>query len=394
MTSIQPLGDLVSIFGGGTPNRSRPDFYNGPIPWITSKDMKRWDIHTSQERITQAGLDESATRLIPVGSVLVVIRSGILKHTLPIAIARRPVAINQDLKALVPNEDVDPEYLARYIQSKARTVLQWVRATTADNFPLDELKALKVPVPPIREQRRIAKIFAKADHLRRTRRHALELCDEFLPAIFVKMFAKTGTDWPNVTMEELAADKPNAIRTGPFGSQLLHSEFTEDGIAVLGIDNAVNDRFAWDQRRYISPAKYGQLKRYTVFPGDVIITIMGTCGRCAVVPADIPVAINTKHLCCITLDSAKALPTFVHAAFLYHPLVHHQLGMSKKGAIMDGLNMEIIKELVLPLPPLTLQQRFDLVATEHDRLRANHVEALRQAEHLFQTLLDQSFSAQ
>src|SRR5262245_30186626 len=103
MTDVLPLEELVSIYGGGTPNRARADYFGGSIPWITSKDMKVWEIHSSEEYITQTGLDESAARLVPAGSVLLVIRSGILKHTLPIAVARRPVAINQDLKALVPH---------------------------------------------------------------------------------------------------------------------------------------------------------------------------------------------------------------------------------------------------------------------------------------------------
>lgn len=121
---------------------------------------------------------------------------------------------------------------------------------------------------------------------------------------------------------------------------------------------------------------------------------MGTCGRCAVIPDDIPLAINTKHLCCITLDQEKALPSFIHAAFLHHPRIRHQLGVAEKGAIMEGLNMGIIEELSLPLPPLSLQQKFASCVERHERFRATQLEALRQAEHLFQTLLHQAFAVE
>ncbi len=290
-------------------------------------------------------------------------------------------------------KQICPEYLFYFTQS-AGFVTHLTTIATGASYPAvtdTDILDVCIPLPELSEQRQIAERLEQADRLRRTRRYALELSDGFLPAAFLELLSQDGDKFPGSTVAELAAERPHAIRTGPFGSQLLHSEFTNSGIAVLGIDNAVSNRFAWDQRRFISPTKYKELKRYTVFPSDVIITIMGTCGRCAIVPDNIPLAINTKHLCCITLDPKRCLPAYLQSAFLYHPFVGRQLHRATKGAIMEGLNMEIIKTLQIPLPPLSLQQRWLLLVQRLERLRSVQCEALRQADHLFQSLLQAAF---
>jgi type I restriction enzyme, S subunit len=201
---------------------------------------------------------------------------------------------------------------------------------------------------------------------------------------------------PIVQVTSLAASHKGSVRTGPFGSQLLHSEFVDDGIAVLGIDNAVKNEFRWDRRRYITAEKYRQLSRYRVLPGDVLITIMGTCGRCAVVPEDIPQAINTKHLCCITLDRRKCLPEFLHIYFLYDALAKDYLNAQAKGSIMAGLNMGIILELPVRLPSLQQQaeivQRFSSLRAECLRLESIYQQKLAALDELKKSLLHQAFS--
>lgn len=252
----------------------------------------------------------------------------------------------------------------------------------------DGVKQIQIPLPPLEEQRRIAGILDQADALRRLRTRALGKLNTLGQAIFHEMFVEGAKeDWLTVQVDDLIAN----ARTGPFGSQLLHSEFVEQGIPVLGIDNAVQNRFVWAKERYISEAKYADLRRYTVLPGDVLITIMGTVGRCAIVPFDIPTAINTKHLCCLTLDQERAVPEFLKACFLGHPDVLRQLGVQAKGAVMPGLNMGIVKALKLQLPPLALQRQFaqKLKAVEQQAQDYEGTSVL--AETLFASLQHRAF---
>jgi type I restriction enzyme S subunit len=311
--------------------------------------------------------------------------------------AEKPFAVLSSIAIIRPDQSrLDSSFLG-YSLRNPRILSDAISRKTGSALQriiLGDLKEVSIPLPELPEQKGIARLMEQTERLRRIRDYAFALSETFLPAAFLELFAQELDRFQLCSVEELAAHKPGSIRTGPFGSQLLHSEFADSGIAVLGIDNAVNNRFEWAERRFITPQKYQYLKRYTVRPGDVLITIMGTCGRCAVVPDDIGTTINTKHLCCITLDHARCLPVYLQAAFLHHPFVRHQLGISQKGAIMEGLNMEIIKNLKIPLPPIAQQEHFASLALQHHRLRAGEVEALRQADHLFRSLLHRSFAEQ
>ncbi|PTT23074.1 restriction endonuclease subunit S [Acidovorax sp. HMWF029] len=253
--------------------------------------------------------------------------------------------------------------------------------------------SIQIPLPPLEEQRRIAAILDQAETLRTQRRTALALQGSLTQSLFLDMFgAGDSQGWPVTSIGEIVDEENGGIRTGPFGSQLLHSEFVDEGVAVLGIDNAVNNEFRWGERRYIAHAKYKELKRYTVRPGDVLITIMGTCGRCAVVPDDIPLAINTKHLCCISVDRSRVVPDYLHAYFLRHPTARKYLEQTAKGAIMSGLNMGIIKAMPIALPPLPLQQTFATRIASIEALKATHRRALAALDAMFASLQQRAFA--
>lgn len=272
---------------------------------------------------------------------------------------------------------VDQRFLLHYLRLP-HMVGQADKNSSGANLPRLSPKVLalfEIPLPPIEEQRRIAAVLDAADALRAKRRQAIAKLDTLTQAIFIDVMGQGGSgQWPVQSIESVAKAEKGSIRTGPFGSQLLHEEFTDEGIAVLGIDNAVGNEFRWGERRYISPEKYEQLKRFTVHPGDVLVTIMGTCGRAAIVPDDIPAAINTKHLCCVTLDAATCQAEWLWACLRFHPDVLHQLGATH-GAVMPGLNTGRIKQARIPVPPREVQEHFATLkrAVDDEMLRAKSV---------------------
>ena len=259
-----------------------------------------------------------------------------------------------------------------------------------------------MPLPPLPEQKRIVAILDKAfeginQAIANAEKNLANARELFESIVINNIFGDPDQkQWEEITVVDLAVSQKGAIRTGPFGSQLLHSEFVDKGIAVLGIDNAVRNEFSWGKRRYITAEKYEQMTRYTVKPGDVIITIMGTCGRCAVIPEDIPLAINTKHLCCISLNKNKCLPEFLHSYFLYHPIAQKFLSSRAKGSIMSGLNMGIIKELPVRIPPIPEQKnivkKIGNLNSKTQHLQTIYQQKLNNLQELKQSILQKAFS--
>lgn len=136
--------------GGGTPSKANPDFWDdGDIPWVSPKDMKTFELHSSQDKITAKAVEESPAKLIPEGSVLMVVRSGILSHTFPIAVAKIPVTLNQDMKALTPKKGICSDFLAYQLRALSPLILKTCTksGTTVASVETKQLQAMPIWVP-------------------------------------------------------------------------------------------------------------------------------------------------------------------------------------------------------------------------------------------------------
>ncbi|MCD8361338.1 MAG: restriction endonuclease subunit S [Lachnospiraceae bacterium] len=150
-----------SIFGGGTPSKSHLEYFTGDIPWVSPKDMKASIVSDSMDHITHEAIEHSTTNLVPANSVLMVIRSGILKHTLPVAINSVPVTINQDIKAFVPNEKITSSFMMHFFKAIETDVLAVVRSVTADNIDFKAFQQRKIILPPLELQQQFT-VFVQA----------------------------------------------------------------------------------------------------------------------------------------------------------------------------------------------------------------------------------------
>ena len=288
---------------------------------------------------------------------------------------------------------IDSEYLYRWLASDP--VQAAVRAcgrqtTNISNLSVPRFLDLPIVVPDPNDQERIASILGKTESLRRKRQEAITLAEEFLRAIYLDLAKKHSS---RASVASVLASIPNAARTGPFGSQLLVSEFTETGIPVLGIDNVVSNSFTWGARRFVSPEKYAELERYTVRPGDVLVTIMGTTGRVAVAPDDLPLCISTKHLCTLTLNQKKMRPSYLWACLRWDPEVRAQTQRESKGAIMEGWNMGIVKSLMVSDPPMEVQLKFEALLKQIDKFSKSASKAAGETDAMIASLSSKYLSS-
>ena len=383
----QTIGDVCTVERGGSP-RPIDDYItesSDGINWIKIGDTDdSMYITKTAQKIRPEGMKKS--RYVQPGDFLL---SNSMSFGRPY-ILKIDGCIHDGWLVLRDNNNrFDKRFLYYYLSSK--TTYQRFKAMAVggvvNNLNSEMVRKVSVPIPCMNEQSEIADLLDSVNNVIQERNRELALFDDLIKARFVEMFGNPVPAWPVVTIGDICTD----ARTGPFGSALHHDEFVDEGIFVLGIDNAVENKFSYNRMRYITEEKYQQLKRYTVHPGDVIITIMGTIGRSAVIPEDMPLAINTKHLACLSPDLSKASSLFLCSAIQMHPAIQRQLKGNAKGAIMDGLNLGIIKRLRFQLPPLQEQKIFEQFYAQVDKSESVIQKSLEETQLLFDSLMQEYF---
>lgn len=364
---FEPLRDAGTWYGGGTPSKARPDYWqDGTIPWVSPKDMGRGVVDSTEDYITEAAVEGSSTKLVPPTSVAMVVRSSILDRIFPIALIPVPIALNQDMKAVVPRDDILPGYIAHLLRSRGEAILRAARKTGASVASIDSsnLFAFRIPVPPVEVQREIVKVLDMFSELEaaleaeleaelKTRRDQYEYYRDSLLS-----FHDAGSvRW--VTFGEVAT----IVRGGSPRPIQAYLTDAEDGVNWVKIgDVAAGGKYITTTAEKIKPEGAGKSRR--VAPGDFVLTNSMSFGRPYIVKID-----GCIH------DGWLAIKDFretFNADFLYHllrtSLVYKEMAQRAGGGTVQNLNAEIVKSLILPAPGLDEQERIVTILDKFDAL--------------------------
>ena len=248
--------------------------------------------------------------------------------------------IPANLAKVTPNlSKVDLRYLHRWLTSTAANayLLRAASKTAQPALSLGKIKGLPVPLPPLAEQKRIARILDAADALRAKRREALAQLDALARSTFLDMFGDPVTNpmgWDVRSLDEVAAPVQNAIVDGPFGSNLKVVDYVPVGVPVLQGKNITNNTFRWFDVRFISSRKAEKLKRSSVRIGDILIVKIGSIGYSAILDDlnGFDHAIIPANLAKITPNLSKVDLRYLHGWLTSPEAIDYLLRVASKTA--------------------------------------------------------------
>lgn len=184
--------------------------------------------------------------------------------------------------------------------------------------------------------------------------------------------------WEVKRLKTLLQEGRDGIRIGPFGSSIKSEILKPVGFKIYGQEHVIADDF-YIGEKYIDDNDFKRLSNYELFAGDIVITMMGTTGKCKVVPDKIERGIMDSHLIRVRTKISKANPEFVSFLINDSKYIFYQIKLRSKGSIMEGLNSSIVKSLHLLLPPLN-EQRSILLYVEQTNLKFAMAISLKEKE--------------
>ncbi len=248
-------------------------------------------------------------------------------------------------------------------------------ATGVPSLSRSNLYKIKALTPPLPEQRKIADILSTVDEKIEVISEQIENTRQLKKGLMQPLLTRgightrfkpsplgeIPESWEVNTVSYFLKKEKGSMKIGPFGSQLKKDTFVSDGYKVYGQENIFAKSFEIGNR-YITKEHFIKLHTCEIHPGDIIISMMGTIGKCLVVPEGIQPGIMDSHLLRLQLDNNKMIPSFLSQLFS-SSLILNQVDRLSVGGIMDGLSSQIVGSLKFTIPPKEEQYEIAKILT-------------------------------
>ena len=374
------LGEAVSFRGGGTPRKDNPEYWSDEIPWATVKDFKSMSLSRTQDSISRLGLESSASNLIPAGHVIIPTRMALGKA----AINAIDLAINQDLRALIPKRPLDPKYLLHAMLGLADVIERNGSGATVKGITQARLSELQIPLPPLAEQKRIAGILDAADALRAKRRESLAQLDTLLQSTFLDMFGDPVTNPMGWEVSEFGAIGEVVTGNTPPRAQ---PDYYGDHIEWIKSDNINNPSFfLTEAEEHLSTT--GRSVGRTAPKGSVLVTCIAgspsAIGNAAI--ADREVAFNQQINAFV--PGQRMNYWFAFGLFLIGKRLIQRASTNGMKGMVSKSAFSAIK---VPVPPTSIQGQFARIAESIEQQKATQRAHLAELDILFASLQSRAF---
>lgn len=294
---VLALGELGTWGGGSTPRKSNTEYWGGTMPWVFPKDMGEPVVKRTEDHVTRQALSQTNLTVYRPGSVVVVFRSGVLRHTFPVATLDQPFTVNQDMKVLSTWDAVDDRFVFHLLRCMGPLVLQRATkvGTTVESVDTTSFKSLPVGLPPLAEQRRIADVLDTVDAAIRETDDVIAKQEQVKTGLLQNLLTR-GLDaegrlrdpeafrrteklgaiprgWEVGTLEDLLAGRP---RNGYSPKQV--DEWT--GVQMLGLGCLTEEGFEPRQLKN-APRDDSRIERALLSDGDLLVSRSNTRERVA-----------------------------------------------------------------------------------------------------------------
>ncbi len=364
---FEPLADIGEWYGGGTPSKDKLEYWqDGTIPWISPKDMGDPIVEATEDYITETAIKGSATKLVPANSVAIVVRSSILDRILPAALIPIPVALNQDMKAVVPRDGILSAYIAHLLRSRGPEILRVARKTggSVASIESNKLFSFRVPIPSLEIQQEIVSILDKFTKLEAKLEAELE--------VELEARRRQYKHYHNALLDFSEAQGVRLRRMGEIGEFIRGRRFTKDDVVEDGIPSIhygeIYTHYGVDTSSTVSHvrADMAQQLRYAQ-PNDVVIAAVGETvedvGKAVAWLGDEDVAIHDD--CFLFRHSMN--PKFVSYCFQTEAF-HAQKNKYVARAKVKRLSGENLAKIMIPVPPIEEQERIVFILDKFDAL--------------------------